>query len=165
MDRWPALGIQNSKDGKTFRPVLVWRVLYIGTLIASLATGIYLANGMWHSKLLPSWDDGLALAGLVALALSCVVTWPPTVVATQEGLRWHRLVIRRLIPWDQIEAAYTAHAESPWGEGDGYGLGLYIFVKGGKRYDLNDFVVGRAQLKALIKKKLTEIRGPGAIVR
>jgi hypothetical protein len=123
MGRWPALGIQNSKDGKTFRPVLVWRVLYIGTLIASLGAVIYDAIGMWHSKLPPSWDDWLALAGLVALALFCVVTWPPTVLASPEGLHWRRLLIRRLRPWDQIEAAYTAHAVGPLGEGGGYGLG------------------------------------------
>jgi hypothetical protein len=162
---FPALGIQNSKDGKTFRPVLVWRALYVGTLIASLVAGIYYAKGMWESKLPPSLNDGLALVGLLALALICVVTWPPTVLATTEGLRWHRLLIRRFIPWDQIEAAYSAHAEGPMDEGAGYSLGLYIFVRGGKRYDLNDFIMGCAQLNALIKKKLTELRGPAAIVR
>jgi hypothetical protein len=110
-------------------------------------------------------NDWLALAGLLTLALICVVTWPPTVLVTPKGLLWHRLLIRRFIPWDQIEAAYTAHAQSPMDEGSGYGLGLYIFVKSGKRYELNDFIMGRAHLKALIKTKLTELRGPGAIVR
>ena len=162
---FPALGIQNSKDGKTFRPVPFWRALYAGTLVASLVAGIYYAKSMWESKLPLSLNDWLALVGLLALALICVVTWPPTVLATPEGLRWHRLLIHRFIPWDQIEAAYTAHAETPMGEGSGYGLGLFIFVKGGKRYDLNDFIMGRAQLNALIKKKLTELRGPAAMAR
>ena len=166
MSRWfPALGIQDSEDGETFRPVPALRVLYSGTLIASLVAGIYYTKNLCESRLPPSLNDWLALAGLLLLALICVVTWPPTVLATPEGLRWHRLLIRRFIPWDQIEAANTAHAESLMGEGSGYGLGLHIFVKGGKRYDLNDFIMGRAQLKALIKKKLTELCGPAAIVR
>lgn len=134
-------------------------------LTAGLGAVICDAIGIWHSKLLPPEDDWIALAALVALPLFAAVTWPPTVLAAPEGSHGRRLLIRRLIPWDQIEAAYTAHAESSWGEGGGYGLGLYIFVKRGKRYDLNDFIMGRAQLKALIKKKLIEIRGSKVVVR
>jgi hypothetical protein len=139
--------------------------LYAGTLVASLVAGIYYTKNLCESRLPPSLNDWLALAGLLLLALICVVTWPPTVLATPEGLRWHRLLIHRFIPWGQIEAAYTARAESPMGEDSGYGLGRHIFVKGGKRYDLNDFIMGRAQLNALIKRKLTELCGPAAIVR
>jgi hypothetical protein len=131
-------------------------------LVTSLGAMICEAIGVLHSKLPPSRDEWIALAALAALALFSIVTWPPTVLAAPEGLHWRRLLIRRLIPWDQIEAAYT---EGPEGDVGGYGLGLYILVKGGKRYVLNELITGRAQLKALIKKKLTEIRGSKAIVR
>ena len=154
---FPAAGIRNSKDGRTFGPTPAIRLSYGLTSAACLVGEFYLGRGAWDSGWPPSVNGCLAMAGAVAVLVVCVVTWPPTVFATPEGLRWRRLLVRRFIPWDEIEAAYWSGGEWGAGEtGEAWGTGLYIFLKGGRRYVLNDWIMGRVQLLALIKPKLRE---------
>ncbi len=42
---------------------------------------------------------------------------------------------------------------------------MVIFTAAGQRYEVSQYVQGRTQLKAVIKKKLTALRGPDVCVR
>lgn len=148
------LGTRNSADGTTFRPAPPLRALYPGMSIATILAEFFYAKDLWEVKRPPGVIDCFAMALMFAIFLICVVTWPPTLFATAEGLRWHRLFSRRFIVWDQIESAYSG------GEND-----LVIFVRGGQRYEVSRYVQGRAQLKALIKKRLTALHGSDVCVR
>jgi hypothetical protein len=143
-----------SDSGTTFRPSPVLRAVYPGVMIACLLLDCFYAKELWEAKRLPGVMDCVCLAGMLALALMCVITWPPTIFATPVGLRWWRLLSRRFIPWDQIEAAYI-----------GMKRDMVIIAKGNQRYEVSEHVQGLEQLRAIIKEKLTELHGPNVCVR
>jgi hypothetical protein len=148
------LANKNSEDGTTFRPAPTLRALYPGMSMAIILLEYFFAKELWDAKRLPGVMDCVAMAGCVSILLICVFTWPPTLYATPMGLRWRRLFSRRLIPWDQIVSAYSG------ADGD-----MVIFTAAGQRYEVSQYVQGRTQLKAVIKKKLTALRGPDVCVR
>jgi hypothetical protein len=148
------LASKNGGNGTTFRPAPPLRAAYPGMLIASILAEFFYAKDLWEAKRSPALMDWFALAGMLAIFLVCVYSWPPTLRATPAGLWWQRLLSRRFIPWDQVESAYS-----------GMDKDLVISTKGSQRYEVSQYIQGRAELKALIKRKLTELHGPNAHVR
>jgi hypothetical protein len=155
LTRWSVrLASRKSEYGTTFRPSPPLRAAYPGVLIASLLAEFFYAKDLWEAKSLPGVMDWVSVGAMLALALVCVISWPPTLHATPEGLQWRRLLSCRFIPWDQIEAAYM-----------GMDRDMVIIAKGNRRYEVSNHVQGLPQLKALIKTKLTELHGPDVCVR
>lgn len=155
LTRWSVrLAGRNNENGTTFRPSPPLRAVYPGILIASLLLEFFMAKDLREAKSPPIVTDWVAVAGVLALVLTCVITWPPTIFATPEGLLWRRLFSRRFIPWDQIEAAYMEMEKD-----------MVIIAKGDQRYEVSKHIQGLEQLRALIKEKLTDLHGPDVCVR
>jgi hypothetical protein len=148
------LASKNSEDGTTFRPSPPLRAVYPGVLIASILAEFFFVKDLREANRPPTFTDWLGLAGMLIILLGCIFSWPPTLRATPAGLWWQRLLSRRFIPWDQVESAYS-----------GMDKDLVISAKGNQRYEVSQYIQGRAELKALIKRKLTELHGPNAHVR
>ena len=143
---------RRSADGRRFRSSL--RALYPGISIICIVLDYFYIRELWLEKRQPKIMDWVTIAAVLALVFIAVFSWPASVYATPEGLRWRRLFIRRFIPWSEIQAAYTGM------EGD-----MVIITTGNQRYELTQYTEGILQLKGLIKTKLTELRGPDVCVR
>jgi len=100
----------------------------------------------WKVTFALQWNDWLGLIGMTALALTVILSWPPTIRAAEDGLHWVRLYRQNLIKWDQIEAAESGM--------DGE---LVIHGHDGARYEVNPLIQGRPELKALIQRTLKQM--------
>ncbi len=144
--RWSySLANKTSEDGVTFRPAPTLRAVYPGVLVLSLWGVSFYLDEAWKVKFALQWNDWLGLIGMIALVLTAILSWPPTIRATEEGLRWNRLFGSRLIKWEQIEAAESGM--------DGE---LVIHGHRGERYEVSQFILGRPELKALIQRRLQQ---------
>ncbi len=147
--RWTfTLANKPSEDGCTFRPAPTLRAVYPAVLILGLWGVSFYIDEAWKARFALQWNDWLGLIGMIALALTAILSWPPTIRATEEGLRWTRLFGSRFIKWEQIEAAESGM--------DGE---LVIHGHHGERYEVSQFIQGRPELKALIQRRLQQRTG------
>ena len=146
------LASKPSVDGKAFRPSPPLRALYPGTLVA-FTWGV-------ASSSLEAWEKGFSsfgfgdwfgLVGMLVLFLVNVFSWPVTIVVTDDGLKWRRLLVRRLIPWSSIKNTVLDMVQA-----------LIIFDHSDKRYEVSQFIEGRPQLKTIIDKKIRELKSSSA---
>lgn len=138
------LAYRASPDGTTFRPVAPVRAIYPAVVGASLL-GIISSNiwgnlNIWGYHEDVNSGDWMGLAGLAAVFLIAVVSWPATFKVTKEGVKWYRLLRRGLIRWDAIEAVSTDM------DGD-----LIIYRESGSQFQVSRYTEGRSQLKTLIE--------------
>jgi hypothetical protein len=142
--RWSfMLANRRSEDGVTFRPAPTLRAVYPGGLLLSLWGVAFYLDQAWENWFALRWNDWFGLLGMVALALTAILSWPPTIRVATDGLHWSRLLGRRVMKWDQIAAADTGM--------DGE---LVIHGRSGERYEVNQFIQGRPELKSIVEKHL-----------
>lgn len=140
---WAAsLANRPSADGVRFRPSPPLRAVYPGVLIAGIWGVIFYLNESREAGFTLAWNDWLGLMGMLALSLTAILSWPPTILAGKEGLYLHSLFTRKLVTWSQIDSAESGM--------DGE---LTIYAKNGLRFEVSRFVEGRQQLKELIRER------------
>ena len=145
---------RKSVDLHEFRPAPALRAVYPGVSVACILAEYFYIKELWEAKHPPAAIDWVALAGVFGVLLTGVLSWPPSVYVSSDGLRWRRLFSRQFIPWRQIESAHS-----------GIDGNLVIFVTGGRRYEVSEYTEGVIELKAVIKTKLTELHGADVRVR
>jgi hypothetical protein len=149
--RWAAtLANKPSADGATFRPSPPLRAIYPGILIAGFWGLGYFLSEAWEVGFQLIWSDVLGLVGMLALSLTAILSWPPTLWVVQGGLYCQKFASRRFFQWDQIDSADSGM--------DGE---LIIYLKDGRQIEVSQFIEGRYQLKSLIREKLKADALPG----
>jgi hypothetical protein len=132
-----------SDDGIHFRQAPLLRVLYPAVFTGFLVMIPFGVGEVISAHSTLRWNEWLAFAALPALCLTLAITWPPTITVGDTGLRWRKLVVRRLILWSDIEAANVST--------DGR---LVIDCRGGKQYEVSQFIVGRQETAVIVNQRL-----------
>ena len=123
------------------------RIFYPAFIIAlPVMTAIVLADFI-HATEPTQWNDWLSLALMPVFWVALVITSPPTVTVLDGGLQWHQLLIRRRIPWSEIEAAVATMDNR-----------VVIYCRSGKQREIGPMVEGRSQLASIINHKIAALK-------
>lgn len=144
-DQWlRRLANQPSKDGVTFCSIKPLRNIFLSGVLFLGGAALVLMREAWVTRFNLPWNEFVALVlGLLILG-RVLINWPPKVIVVQEGLRYERLLRRRLVKWDTIESVI----DGPDGE-------LLLYLENGNQLEISPFVCGRKQLKNIISARKT----------
>ena len=147
--RWAYTLANRPTDVKDkFRPSAPLRAMYPGGLVMFGWGLVFEAGNVWNSGTKVEWGDALGLVFAVGLLAMTVLSWPIVVEVSEEGLTWHRLLIRRHVNWREVEDVNTD-----------MGGGLVIYLSGDRRINVGQYTEGRTELKAFIAEHIKDRAG------
>jgi len=147
--RWAHTLANRPTDVKDkFRPSAPLRALYPSGIIIGCWGLAFEAGNVLRSGGKPNpWDVLGGLVFAVFLAMT-ILSWPIVVEVSEEGLTWHRLLIRRYVNWREVEDVNTD-----------MGGGLVIYLSGDRRINVGQYTEGRTELKAFIAEHIKDRAG------
>jgi hypothetical protein len=138
--RWTYTLANRPSDVKgKFRPSAPLRVLYPGGIIMFGWGLAFEASNVWNSGGRPNGGDVLGLVLAAGFLAMTIVSWPVVVEVSEEGLTWHRLLLRRHVPWREVEDVNTDTTD-----------GLVIYLSNDRRINVDQYTEGRPELKTFI---------------